>query len=131
MAGFRALRIFEENGKTLTRIVEANLDELDQGEVVIRAAFSSINYKDALAGTGTGKIIRRFPMIGGIDVAGTVESSSDASIKTGDPVICTSYDFGVAHDGGYAQYVRVPAAWVVPLPAGLTLEESMCIGTAG
>jgi NADPH2:quinone reductase len=131
MAGFRALRIFEENGKTLTRIVEANLDELDQGEVVIRAAFSSINYKDALAGTGTGKIIRRFPMIGGIDVAGTVESSSDASIKTGDAVICTSYDFGVAHDGGYAQYVRVPAAWVVPLPAGLTLEESMCIGTAG
>jgi len=131
MTGFRALRIFEENGKTVTRIVEASLDELDAGEVVIRAAYSSINYKDALAGTGTGRIIRRFPLIGGIDVAGTVVSSSDASIKAGDAVICTSYDLGVAHDGGFADYVRVPAAWIVPLPAGLTLEESMCLGTAG
>ena len=131
MENFKALRIFEENGKIATRIVEATLDELDPGEVVIRAAYSSVNYKDALAGTGAGKIIRRFPLIGGIDVAGTVVSSSEASIKAGDAVICTSYDFGVAHDGGFAQYVRVPAAWVVPLPAGLTLEESMCLGTAG
>lgn len=131
MENFKALRIFEESGKTATRIVEATLDELDAGEVVIRAAYSSINYKDALAGTGTGKVIRRFPLIGGIDVAGTVVSSSEASIKAGDAVICTSYDLGVAHDGGFAEYVRVPAAWIVPLPAGLSLEESMCLGTAG
>ena len=131
MAGFKALRIFEEHGKTVTRLVDATVDELDAGEVVIRAAYSSINYKDALATTGAGRVIRRFPLIGGVDVSGTVVSSSDASIKAGDAVICTSYDLGVAHDGGFAEYVRVPAAWVVPLPAGLTLEESMCLGTAG
>jgi NADPH2:quinone reductase len=131
MTGFKALRLFDEGGKTVCRIIEATLDELDPGEVVIRAAYSSINYKDALAGTGKGKIIRRFPLIGGVDVAGTVESSASAEFKVGDPVICTSYDFGVAHNGGYAEYVRVPAAWVVPLPAGLTLEESMGLGTAG
>jgi len=131
MTGFRALRLFDEGGKTACRIVEINLDELDPGEVVLRAAYSSVNYKDALAGTGKGKVVRRFPLIGGVDVAGTVESSSAAEFRVGDPVICTSYDFGVAHDGGYAEYVRVPAAWLVPLPAGLTLEESMALGTAG
>jgi putative YhdH/YhfP family quinone oxidoreductase len=131
MAGFKALRLFDEAGKTTCRIVEATLDELDPGEVVIHAAYSSINYKDALAGTGTGKVVRRFPLIGGIDVAGTVVSSSVRDFRAGDAVICTSYDLGVAHDGGYAEYVRVPAAWVVPLPDGLTLEESMGLGTAG
>jgi NADPH2:quinone reductase len=131
MTSFKALRLFEESSKTICRIVETTLDDLDPGEVVIRAAYSSVNYKDALAGTGTGRIIRRFPLIGGVDVAGTVVSSSAAEFKAGDSVICTSYDFGVAHDGGYSEYVRVPAAWVVPLPAGLTLEESMGLGTAG
>src|SRR5262249_50970073 len=88
--------------------------------------------KDALACTGSGgKIIRSYPLIGGIDAAGTVTSSSDPRFKPGDEVICTSYDFGVAHNGGYAQYCRVPANWVVPLPPGLTLYESMALGTAG
>ena len=102
------------------RVVEATLDELSAGDVVIAAAYSSVNYKDALAATGGGKIIRRFPLIPGIDVSGTVESSGDARFRAGDPVLVTGYDLGVAHDGGYAQYVRVPADWVVPIPQGLT-----------
>lgn len=131
MAAFKALRIFNEDGKVASRIVDMTLDELDPGQVVIKAEYSSINYKDALAATGAGKIIRRFPCNGGIDVAGTVESSDDPAFKPGDKVICTSYDLGVAHDGGYAGYVRVPAGWVVPLPAGLTTSEAMALGTAG
>ncbi|MGH8599685.1 MAG: oxidoreductase [Burkholderiales bacterium] len=131
MERFNAFRIFEENGKSQGRIVEMTVDELGAGEVVIRTAYSSVNYKDALAGTGTGKVVRRFPCVGGIDVAGTVVSSSDARFKTGDEVICTSYDMGVAHDGGYAGYARLPADWLVPLPAGLTLFDAMALGTAG
>ena len=131
MAAFKALRIFNEDGKVSSRMVEMQLDELDPGEVVIRAEYSSINYKDALAATGAGKIIRRFPCVGGIDVAGVVESSADPAFKPGDKVICTSYDFGVAHDGGYAGYARVPAGWVVPLPAGMDTREAMALGTAG
>jgi putative YhdH/YhfP family quinone oxidoreductase len=131
MAKFRALRIFSEDGKVSSRIVEMGLDELDAGEVVIRAEYSSINYKDALAATGTGKIIRRFPCNGGVDVAGIVVSSSSPAFREGDAVLCTSYDFGVAHDGGYAGYVRVPAGWVVPVPAGLSTFDAMALGTAG
>jgi putative YhdH/YhfP family quinone oxidoreductase len=128
---FSAYRIFEENGKSRGRIVEMTLDELDPGDVVIKVAYSSVNYKDALAGTGTGKIVRRYPCVGGIDSSGTVVTSSDARFKTGDEVICTSYDFAMAHDGGYAKYARVPADWVVPLPAGLSLFDAMALGTAG
>jgi len=131
MAKFKAYRIYNEHGKVQARLVDATLDELDPGEVVIKTAFSSVNYKDALAGTGAGKIIRRFPCIGGVDASGTVTSSTDSRIKEGDRVICTSFDLGVAHDGGYSEYVRVPAAWLVPLPKGLTLFEAMAVGTAG
>jgi putative YhdH/YhfP family quinone oxidoreductase len=131
MTKFRAYRIYSENGKVLARLVETTLDELDPGEVVIKTAFSSVNYKDALAATGAGKIIRRFPCIGGVDASGTVTSSVDARFEAGDEVICTSFDLGVAHDGGYAEYLRVPADWVVPLPKGLTLFEAMALGTAG
>ena len=128
---FRAYRIFNENGNTVSRFVDMTLQELDPGEVVIRALYSSVNYKDALAATGTGKVVRRFPCVGGVDVAGVVESSSDARFKAGDEVIVTGYEMGVAHDGGFAGYVRVPAEWVVPLPQGLSLFESMALGTAG
>jgi NADPH2:quinone reductase len=100
--------------------------------VLIRAAFSSVNYKDALAATGTGgRIVSRFPLIGGIDVAGTVASSSDARVREGDAVIVTGYGLGVSQDGGYAGYVRVPADWVVPMPEGLTPRTAMALGTAG
>ena len=131
MAKFRAFRIFNEEGKVQSRIVEMALEELDPGEVVIKTAFSSINFKDALAATGAGKIIRRFPCVGGIDCAGVVSSSSDARFKAGDQVLCTSFDLGVAHDGGYAEYTRVSADWVVPLPKGMTQQEAMALGTAG
>jgi putative YhdH/YhfP family quinone oxidoreductase len=112
-------------------LIDMDLGELDPGEVVIKTAYSSVNYKDALAATGAGRIIRRFPCVGGIDASGTVESSTDARFKKGESVICTSYDLGVAHDGGYAGYVRAPADWVVPLPAGMSLFDAMALGTAG
>lgn len=131
MTKFKAYRIFEEGGKAAARIVEMSRDELDPGEVLIRTAFSSVNFKDALAATGKGRIIRRFPCIGGIDGCGRVEESSDARFRKGDGVIATSYDIGVAHDGGYAEFMRVPAGWVVPLPGGMTLFEAMALGTAG
>jgi acrylyl-CoA reductase (NADPH) len=130
-ATFKAFRIVNEEGKIHGSIVNATLDELTPGDVVIEARYSSVNYKDALAGTGTGKILRRFPLIGGIDVAGIVASSADSRFRDGDEVLVTGYDLGVAHDGGYAGYVRVPADWVVPLPRGLTLFEAMALGTAG
>ncbi|MDD2777133.1 MAG: acryloyl-CoA reductase [Gallionella sp.] len=124
---FTAFRVFadQQSFATLT------LDDLDLGEVVIEAHYSSVNYKDALAGTGAGKVVRRFPRVGGVDVSGVVVSSCDARFEAGDAVIVTGYGMGVEHDGGYAQYVRVPADWVVPLPAGLSLFEAMALGTAG
>ena len=131
METFKALRIFSENDKVSGRVVETRLDELSAGEVVFKTAFSSVNYKDALAATGAGKIIRTFPRIAGIDATGTVESSFDPRFNPGEEVICTSYEFGVSHDGGFAQYCRVPADWVVPLPGGLTLHEAATLGVAG
>ncbi len=131
MNTFKAFRIFSENDKVSGRVVEAKLEELSAGEVVFKTAFSSVNYKDALAATGAGKIIRSFPRVGGIDATGTVESSFDPRFNPGEEVICTSYEFGVSHDGGFAQYCRVPADWVVPLPNGLTLHEAATLGVAG
>jgi len=128
---FKSFRVFEDGGKISGRVVDVSIDELSAGGVVIKSAYSSVNYKDALAGTGAGKIMRRFPLVGGIDVAGTVASSDDQRFKTGDAVLVTGYDLGVAHDGGFSEYVRVPADWVVPVPAGLTLLDTMAIGTAG
>jgi len=131
MSSFLAYRIFEEGAGSTGRFVDLTLDDLDPGEVVIRTHYSSVNYKDALAATGAGKVIRRFPCVGGIDAAGVVESSRDARFRPGDEVLVTGYDMGVAHDGGFAEYVRVPSAWVVPLPQGLSLFEAMALGTAG
>jgi NADPH2:quinone reductase len=128
---FPAYRIFEEGGGVSARFVEMSLDELSPGDLVIRAAYSSVNYKDALAATGAGKVVRKFPTVGGIDVAGIVERSSDARFKKGDPVLVTGFELGVSHDGGFASFVRVPGDWVVPVPPGLTLFDCMAIGTAG
>jgi putative YhdH/YhfP family quinone oxidoreductase len=114
------------------RVAEVALDDLAPGSVVFRTRYSSVNYKDALAATGAGgRIIRKYPLNAGIDAVGTVVSSEDARYRPGEEVICTSYDFGVAHDGGYSEYCRVPGDWVVPLPAGLTPFEAMALGTAG
>jgi acrylyl-CoA reductase (NADPH) len=128
---FKAFRIVNHEGKIHGSIVNATLDQLSPGDVLIEASYSSVNYKDALAATGSGKVLRRFPLIGGIDVAGIVASSTDARFREGDQVLVTGYDLGVAQDGGYAGYVRVPADWVVPLPPGLTLFDAMTLGTAG
>jgi acrylyl-CoA reductase (NADPH) len=131
MNKFSAYRIFDENGQSQGRFVSLTIDDLDPGEVVIKAYYSSVNYKDALAATGAGKVIRRFPCNGGVDVSGVVESSSDARFKSGDKVLVTGYEMGVSHDGGYSEFVRVPANWVVPLPQGLSLFDAMALGTAG
>jgi acrylyl-CoA reductase (NADPH) len=131
MNTFKAFRVFDEAGTIGGRTVDVSLDDLSAGAVVIKAAHSSVNYKDALAATGSGKIMRRFPLVGGIDVAGTVDTSADPRFKAGDAVLVTGYDLGVAHDGGYSAYVRVPADWVVPIPSGLSLFDAMAIGTAG
>lgn len=129
---FKAYLIEQDVDKRVGgRMGQLNVAGLDAGEVLIRVHYSSINYKDALAATGAGKIIRRFPCVGGIDLSGEVVESSDARFRPGDKVIATSFDIGVAHHGGYAEYARVPAGWVVPLPAGLDLFEAMALGTAG
>lgn len=131
MGSFKAFRVHEEDGKVVGRLEDIDLDALSEGDVVIRGVWSDVNYKDALAATGKGKIMRRFPMVGGIDVAGYVHSSTDARFKEGDAVLVTGFGLSEVHDGGYAEYTRVPADWVVPLPDGLTLFESMALGTAG
>ena len=131
MNSFKALLIEERDGKVVSGLTELDEIRLDPGQVTIQVAYSSINYKDALAATGAGKIIRRFPCVGGIDLSGVVVKSEDARFKPGDPVIATSFDIGVAHHGGYAEYARVPADWVVPLPEGLSLFDAMALGTAG
>lgn len=132
MTHCKALKIFNENNKIEGRVGDVPVADIGHGEVVFKTAYSSVNFKDALAATGSGgKIIRTFPLIGGIDAAGTVTSSGDARFKPGDEVICTSYDMGVAHDGGFSEVCRVPADWVVPLPKGLTLFDAMALGTAG
>ena len=131
MEPFRACRIHNDSGR-VTAVVEAmTLDQLSPGEVVIRVQYSSVNYKDALAATGQGRILRSFPLIGGIDCAGVVHRSDDLRFEPGDEVLVTGCGLGESHDGGFAEIVRVPADWVVPLPDGLSLFDAMALGTAG
>jgi acrylyl-CoA reductase (NADPH) len=128
---FRALRIHNDAQGYRATLQNLSLDDLSPGEVVIKTAYSSVNYKDALAGTGKGKILRQYPMNGGIDVAGYVVASTDARFKEGDAVLCTGSGLSETRDGGYSEYARLSAQWTIPLPAGLTLRESMILGTAG
>jgi acrylyl-CoA reductase (NADPH) len=128
---FQAYRIADINGTVSGAVVDTTLDELTAGDVVIKAAYSSVNYKDALAATGAARILKKLPLIGGIDVAGVVASSGDRRFKAGDAVVVTGYDLGVANDGGYSAYVRVPADWVVKLPSSLNPYDAMALGTAG
>jgi NADPH2:quinone reductase len=131
MKRFKAFRIHSQAGKILARFEELGLDELSSGDVVIRVTHSGINYKDALAATGAGKILRRYPLVGGIDLAGIVESSGDARFAPGSAVLVTGCGLSETHDGGYAQFARVPGDWVIPMPAGLDAFTAMAIGTAG
>lgn len=128
---FNAYLVQQAEGKVSADFVEMTDTQLDPGDVTIAVAYSDINYKDALAATGAGRIIRRFPCIGGIDLSGTVLHSDSPDFSVGDEVLATNFDIGVAHHGGYAERARVPAAWVRKLPAGLSLRESMALGTAG
>jgi len=128
---FRALRIHNDKSGYRAGIEEMRADDLSPGEVLIKVAYSSVNYKDALAGTGKGKILRQFPLNGGIDVAGYVAASTDPMFKEGDQVLCTGCGLSETRDGGYAEYARLESKWTVPLPTGLTLRESMALGTAG
>ncbi len=131
MSSFKAYRIHNEDGKIQARFEQITLDDVTDGDVVIRAAYSDINYKDALAATGQGKILRQFPLVGGIDVAGRVESSASQQFQPGDEVVVCGCDLSETRDGGYAEFVRVPAECVVNLPESLTLFDSMALGTAG
>jgi acrylyl-CoA reductase (NADPH) len=129
---FRAYRLTEVDKRIRAEFVDLTLDQLDPGDVTVRVAYSSVNYKDALAATGKGRILRRPSCIGGIDFAGTVVSSSDPRFKQGDAVATVSGEYvGVSHDGGYSSYARVKGDWIVKLPAGLSLWEAMAYGTAG
>ena len=130
-AAFTAFRIHNDEAGYRSGLETMALEQLSPGEVVIAAHWSSVNYKDALAGTGRGKILRRFPLVGGIDVAGTVIASTDSAFKEGDAVIATGCGMSEVRDGGYSQVVRLESKWAIPLPAGLSLREAMIIGTAG
>jgi putative YhdH/YhfP family quinone oxidoreductase len=133
MERFKAYRLTETPEKKIrAEFVETTLDQLDPGDVTVRVAYSSVNYKDALAATGKGKILRRPSVIGGIDFAGTVVSSTDPRFRKGDAVLTTSGEYvGVSHDGGYSPFARVKGDWIIKLPQGLSLWEAMAYGTAG
>lgn len=131
MERFRAYRIDQKDGKIEAQFTTLGLDDLADGEVVVKVGYSTINYKDALAATGAGKILRRFPLVGGIDLAGTVVSSEDERFAAGQPVLVNGAGLSETRDGGYAEYARVPAEAVVPIPDGMTALQAMQIGTAG
>jgi putative YhdH/YhfP family quinone oxidoreductase len=131
MDTFHAYRIHAERDAHRAGIEQLRVDNLSPGEVVVKVAYSSVNYKDALAGTGKGKILRESPLNGGIDVAGYVAASSDKQFKEGDQVLCTGCGLSETRDGGYAEYARLQSKWTIRLPAGLTLRDSMILGTAG
>ncbi|WHX98364.1 acryloyl-CoA reductase [Neobacillus sp. DY30] len=128
---FKALVVNKTESSFTIGIKNLTLDDLSTGEVLIKVAYSSINYKDGLASIPEGKIVRSYPFVPGIDLAGMVVSSDDPRYSAGDQVIATSYDIGVSHFGGYSEYARIPADWIVPLPENLSLKEAMIYGTAG
>ena len=131
MHDFRAYRIDQEDGKIVAGFATLNIDDLSAGEVVIKVSHSTINYKDALAATGAGRILRSFPLVGGIDLSGTVVSSESDEFAEGDAVLVNGCGLSETRDGGYAEFARVPADAVVPVPEGMTAAEAMQIGTAG
>jgi NADPH2:quinone reductase len=131
MSTFKAFRIHQDGGRIAGRFEDLRLDDLSPGEVVIDVQYSGINYKDALAATGAGKILRRYPLVGGIDLAGVVKTSQDANFKPGDSVLVTGSGLSETVDGGYAQLARVKADSVILMPPGLNAFRAMALGTAG
>ncbi|MDA0274886.1 MAG: acryloyl-CoA reductase [Proteobacteria bacterium] len=131
MDTFKAFLITQQDKGVKAEFTRLSLDDLDPGEVLVRVAYSDVNYKDALAATGKGRILLRPSCVGGIDLAGTVVSSTDPAFAKGDAVLAVGHEIGVKHHGGYAEYARIPARWAVKLPKGMTLWEAMAFGTAG
>jgi acrylyl-CoA reductase (NADPH) len=131
MNTFRAFRIHEVERRIVARYDDITLDDLSPGDLVIRVSHSDINYKDALAATGKGRILRRYPLVGGIDFAGEVVRSDDDRYTPGQAVLVTGCGLSETHDGGYAEYARVPGDWAIPLPPGIGALDSMKLGTAG
>ena len=119
------------DGPVTAGVTERRIDELPEGDVLVRVAYSSLNYKDALAATGHRGIVKRFPHVPGVDAAGTVVHSDSPQCKVGDEVLVTGFDNGATRWGGWAEYLRVPHDWIVPRPEGLSLREAMILGTAG
>ncbi len=132
MPDFKAFYVTENEDKTFSsRVIERSTDDLPEGEVLIRVKYSSLNYKDALSASGNRGVTRNYPHTPGIDAAGIVEASTSEAFTIGEQVIVTGFDLGMNTAGGFGQYIRVPAKWVVKLPRGLRLKESMIFGTAG
>lgn len=131
MKTFKALVVKENDGQVTHALEEITKEQLSPGEVLIKVAYSSVNYKDSLAVKTRGGVIRNYPMIPGIDLCGTVVSSSVEEFQEGQEVLATGFEIGMTHTGGFAEYARLSAKWIVPLPKGLTLKQSMIIGTAG
>ena len=131
MTPFKAFRIHEVDSRIVARFDQLTLDDLGPGEVVVRVEYSDINYKDALAATGAGRILRKYPLVAGIDLAGVVVGSSDPRYTAGQQVLVTGCGLSETHDGGYAEYARLNGDWVIPLPPGMTTLDAMKIGTAG
>ena len=131
MQPFKAYKLTAVDKSIRAEFVECRLDDLDPGELVVRVAYSDVNYKDALAATGKGRILLRPACIGGIDLAGTVTESKDPRFAKGDAILAVGHELGVKHHGGYSEYARIPAGWAVKLPRGMTLWDAMAFGTAG
>ncbi|RIX54182.1 acryloyl-CoA reductase [Paenibacillus nanensis] len=127
---FQAL-VADNTGTFTVQVKQLSIHDLPEGEVLVQVAYSSVNYKDALACSPDGKVVSSYPFVPGIDLSGVVVSSSDSRFKPGQPVLATGYQLGVTHYGGFSEYARVHADWLVPLPAGLSLKEAMIYGTAG
>jgi len=128
---FNAIMIHKPDDKQQVVDAEIGLDDLMEGDVVVAVSHSTVNYKDGLALTGRSPVVRKFPMIPGIDFAGTVETSSNPNFKPGDKVVLNGYGLGETHCGGYAEYARVKGRWLVPLPPAFSTAQAMAIGTAG
>ncbi len=131
MSKYSALVTEEVDGKYISTIKEKNIEDLPAGDVLINVKYSSVNFKDGLSSVGNKGVTRNYPHTPGIDAAGIVTESSDPDFKAGDEVIVTGYDLGMNTSGGFAEYIRVPAGWVVKKPEGLSLRETMVYGTAG
>ncbi|MGO4347407.1 oxidoreductase [Paenibacillus sp. MCAF9] len=131
MSSFKALVINKVENEIIANTQQLDLNDLPQGELLIKVAYSSVNYKDALACLPNGGIVKSYPFVPGIDLAGTVVSSEDERFQEGDEIVVTGFGLGVNHFGGFSEYARVPAEWTIKLPQGLSMKEAMILGTAG